>query len=219
MEAASSQLKNITQEKTAAESIRSVRQQPKALSKNRTQSRRTTIRPTEGPPVACHYCGNEHPPPKENCAAWGKSCLSCGGRNHFARVCRKTKRAAIHAIQENVTPDEEDEEEDHDEDIEYITSVTLVPDQVHAVTAHNNAFANEIYAELIIANQRIKFQIDCGATINILPERYVKDQKLKPTTKKLRMWNHSEVTPLGTTRAVTKNLQNNRRYSVEFIVV
>jgi hypothetical protein len=56
-----------------------------------------------------------------------------------------------------VTPDEEDEEEDHDEDIEYITSVTLVPDQVHAVTAHNNAFANEIYAELIIANQRIKF--------------------------------------------------------------
>jgi hypothetical protein len=33
------------------------------------------------------------------------------------------------------------------------------------------------------------------------------------------MWNHSEVTSLGTTRAVTKNPQNNRRYSIEFIVV
>ena len=60
---------------------------------------------------------------------------------------------------------------------------------------------------------------DCGATIIILPERYVKDHNLKLTSKRLRMWNNSEITLLGTTRTITRNPRNNNRYSIEFVVV
>lgn len=106
--------------------------------------------------------------------------------------------------------------QEDDDDIEYVTSVTLVQDNVHSVSATTSPFAKEIYAELIIAKQTIKFQIDCGPTINILPEKYVKDHDLKPTSKRLRMWNNLKVTPLGTTRTITRNPRNNRRYSIEF---
>lgn len=113
----------------------------------------------------------------KECPAWGKTCLSWRVRNHFARVCRK-KNADVHAM----TEQERKHEDDDDDEFEYmyITSVTFVQANVYSV---NSLFANEIYAELIIAKQKIKFQIDCGATINILPERYVKDHNLKLTSK------------------------------------
>ena len=37
----------------------------------------------------CGKCGFKHPPRK--CPAFGKVCNSCKGRNHFWRVCKKTK--------------------------------------------------------------------------------------------------------------------------------
>ena len=38
---------------------------------------------------ACHWCGNSHKP--RECPAYGKECLNCGIKNHFARVCNKRK--------------------------------------------------------------------------------------------------------------------------------
>ncbi len=158
----------------------------------------------------------QHSEPLPKRVIFGKSCRSCGVRNHFANVCRKVKKTDLHAITEQ-DGESSDEESTH---VEYVTSVTLVHDNIHQVSEANvSPFVNEIYAELIITKTPIKFQIDCGATINILPEKYVQGCNLKPTSKRLRMWNNSEVIPQGTTRFIARNPRNNKRYSIEFVVV
>ena len=102
---------------------------------------------------------------KEQCPAWGKSCRICGVRNHFANVCRKAQKTDLHAMNEL---DSENTDDDGDY-VEYVTSVTLVHDEIHQVSATNiSPFATEIYAELIVKDEPVKFQLDCGATINII---------------------------------------------------
>ena len=77
-----------------------------------------------------------------------------------------------------------------------------------------------------IGNQAVKFQIDCGASINIITQALVitptslrPHSDLTPTSKRLVMWNKTEVTPLGATRIVLRNPKNRKKYSVEFVVV
>ena len=214
-EAASSQLKNIAGDNVSIESVKTVSPRQRNPQQNRPSYRQKKP-PNASTQITCKYCGTEHPAVKEQCPAWGKSCLTCGVRNHFARVCQKVKNGNIHAMKPQNSADIQDD----NEDVEYVTSVTLVHDSIHAVSATNTSpFAREIHAQLLIANQPVSFQIDCGATVNILPEKYATGSDLKPTSKRLCMWNNSEVIPLGTTRVITKNPKNNKRYSIEFVVV
>ena len=37
------------------------------------------------------------------------------------------------------------------------------------------------------------FQIDCGASVNIVRKRPVSNSKLSPTSKRLVMWNKTEI--------------------------
>ena len=55
--------------------------------KSRPQSGTRGSSPSPG--RQCGKCGFKHPPRK--CPAFGKVCNSCKGRNHFWRVCKKTK--------------------------------------------------------------------------------------------------------------------------------
>ena len=61
------------------------------------------------------------------------------------------------------------------------------------------------------------FQVDTGATVNTLPARYA--DNIKPTTRKLKMWNNTEAAPLGICHTVVKNPKNKKTYSIEFVVV
>ena len=68
-----------------------------AVQRNRSKTPfRPKSRPQPGtrglsssPGKQCGKCGFKHPPRK--CPAYGKVCNSCKGRNHFWRVCKKTK--------------------------------------------------------------------------------------------------------------------------------
>ena len=39
--------------------------------------------------VKCHNCGIQHP--AKQCPALGKTCFSCGKRNHFENLCKKPR--------------------------------------------------------------------------------------------------------------------------------
>lgn len=49
---------------------------------------------------------------------------------------------------------------------------------VHAVR-----HAKEIYAEMLIDDKKVNFQIDCGASINIIPSKHATSHEIQPTTK------------------------------------
>jgi len=51
----------------------------------------------------------------------------------------------------------------------------------------------DIHAEMIIIEKNVKFQIDCGSTVNLIPESVIADTEIKPTMKSLIMWNKSEI--------------------------
>ena len=157
----------------------------------------------------CNFCGGNHPQQKERCPAWGQKCHKCGGRNHFASKCRKPQ-SQIHGISH--------QEHDHpDSEVDYITSVGINTETVG--TIEQSGYQREIYIEMLIDGTAVKFQVDCGASINILPERFLKSHDVFPTTKPLMMWNKTEVKPLGTTRMVIQNPKNKKKFSVEFVIV
>ena len=159
----------------------------------------------------CLFCGNEHPLKRDKCPAWGQKCSGCGGRNHFTSVCEKTKPKRIHGISEH-----NDESSSEESEIELLAGVTTDSQgtDVHAVK-----YAKEIYAEMLIDDKKLNFQIDCGASINIIPAKHASGHEIAATSKTLRMWNGSEVKPTGTTRIVLRNPKTRNKYSVEFVVV
>ena len=158
----------------------------------------------------CRFCGGTHRFGREQCPAWGATCTSCGKENHFAKCCQSTRRGKMHAVRE--------EYEQTSSESDFIDCVTLAqPDAINAVEQCGDA--NEIYAEMILGGRPVRFHIDCGATVNVLPAKYVESKEIKSTKKVLQMWNKSELKPEGVTRVTIRNPKNNKKYSVEFVVV
>ena len=83
----------------------------------------------------------------------------------------------------------------------------------------NSSYQKEIYAVMQVNRKDVRFQGDCGASINVITQDLIGDSCLRPTNTKLLIWNKSEVTPLGSVRLVLGNPRNGKKYSVEFIVV
>ncbi len=49
----------------------------------------------------CKFCGNRHERRKESCPAWNKTCNKCGGKNHFRLKCTqpcKRNRPAVNTV-------------------------------------------------------------------------------------------------------------------------
>lgn len=65
------------------------------------------------------------------------------------------------------------------------------------------------------------FQVDCEVALNVIPQKYVRDVDLQPPTKKLQMWNGTELESLSKCRVVlrspkyTKNIRLNSLWSRE----
>ena len=72
---------------------------------------------------------------------------------------------------------------------------------------------------MLVDNNKVNFQIDCGASINIIPAKHAQGHEIKSTTKTLRMWNGSQLKPIGTAQIIMRNPKTIKKYSVEFVVV
>ena len=60
--------------------------QPASLTPHITplHKKQKTFRKKETMLIKCKYCGKQHKLKKEECPAFGKTCLNCKGRNHFS---------------------------------------------------------------------------------------------------------------------------------------
>ena len=168
----------------------------------------------------CRFCCGEHVLKKEKCPAWGTKCLNCGGRNHFAKACRKSKKSQrVDAGVKQIDTSGKESSDSDSSEIDYITSMTTTVSAVNSDSPPKSGYAKEMYSVMEIGNHAVKFQIDCGALINIITEALIGNSVVTPTTKRLVMWNKTEITPMGATRVVLRNAKNRKKYSVEFVVV
>ena len=166
---------------------------------NKTWNQR---KPVDNLKKKCMFCGKLHVLDKRHCPAFGKECLKCHRRNHFAEVCKQAKHEAkVHTV------DMEKEE--------YI----LVVNQ-------GNTYSRTITATMNIGRETLNFQLDSGATVNVLPEsEYIRVtgdsnlQHLDRAESKLLMYNKTEVIPTGQRILTVKNPKNEETYKVRFIVV
>ena len=104
--------------------------------------------------------------------------------------------------------DESYSESDDCSDIEWVNCTTFV-DEANK--------AKDIKCKILIDGKSITFQIDTGATVNTLPVSFTKN--VQKSNKVLSVWNNSIQKPLGVCRRIIVNPRNNKKYSVEFIVV
>lgn len=106
--------------------------------------------------IKCKFCGNMYKMLREECPAYGKLCNECQRMNHFASWCNNKRY--IKSVQER----------DTSSDVSETESVDVI--EIINTTSHKK---NGMYAEMLIEGTPVKFQIDCGATVNIIPKKYV----------------------------------------------
>ena len=172
-------------------------------SKSKKQ-KNVTSHPNQKKSKTCKFCKQSHPFEKGACPAWGSKCDNCGGRNHFAVVCKKKKKGKVHAVYE----------EDSESDYEHIATVTT--EDVYSV--HDKS-EKQIFAKMLVDLKPVKFQIDSGASVNLIPRNLAGDVEITPTEKALLMWNSTEMKPLGTAQIKLINPATEKKYKVAFTVV
>jgi len=121
----------------------------------------------------CNRCGRQHSVDMV-CPAFGKFCTKCKRPNHFATVCRSKfindgKRIKCHNL--NVDEDIFDQET---LSIETLFSV----DQLHKKCW---------YKTLKVDNHELEFKLDSGAEVNVLPLRFLKNNKLHTKIQKTKV--------------------------------
>jgi transposase InsO family protein len=173
---------------------------------NRRHPPPQTVSANAKDPQLCKFCGQKHVLVKSLCPAWGKTCNKCLLRNHFAQSCPNSRptvpsqrRKPVYQVNEAYPEVPE----------EWVNSIEKV-----SVSSRPN---KDIKCEMMINDEPVVFQIDTGASVNIMPSRYA--PYVTPTNKMLTMWNGTRFTPLGSCRTILKNPKNKRRYNVEFLVV
>lgn len=152
----------------------------------------------------CKYCNQKHK--ARQCPAYGKQCKNCGGRNHFAGVCKKPKdNDSNEAV--NCIKSEPKEKESPNK-----FYIGMVKDNMKDSWSHN----------IKVLNQTIKFCLDTGSHVNILPHNNFRALKPKPKlmpVTNLRLFDYSN-NPLSIYGKVTlKTTVNDLSFDVLYIVV
>ena len=151
--------------------------------KNRKQQNKPwNTRKPVGKKKTCMFCGRTHVLDKQHCPAFGKECMKCHRPNHFAEVCKQNKQQAKNPAKVN--------------------TVDMAKDECVLVVDQQNSYSRTVTANMVIGKERVNFQLDSGATVNVLPES-----------------EYTEVMPTGQRILTVKNPKNDETYTVRFIVV
>ena len=147
--------------------------------------------------------------------ARGKTCAASGKLNHYARKCRSTRPGSkirhVHV---------EDSEQDSDESDPQVMTLTLEPERedVHSVTSQRLPL--QVFATMRVEAHRVRFQLDTGATCNVLCKKDVPSKvQISSTTQTLTMYNRDMIKPLGKCRVRVVNPKNEATYDEDFVVI
>ena len=124
-------------------------------------------RPKRNVQKPCYKCGAQPSHPPNRCPAKNVTCSVCKKKGHFAKVCKSSKRVQ--------SVDDDSSEDD--------VSVMTIGEAVNMVEDNSKWKTN-----VLIRNHNVKFKIDTGADVTVIPEdifRRFKLGRLQSTSKKL----------------------------------
>lgn len=192
-------------------------------------------------PKLCKFCGRSHVWGRKNCPAGDKKCKSCGEVGHFDKQCDDVHKA-YKAKDSNKSSYKKKSKKyrtksakalDSESD-KYYSSDTNSEEEcslvdVYETGVHTNEKVEQTRPKsgTIVAAMQVNgdkdpvfMQVDCGASCNVLPEKYVPaGTMLTNTTKKLRMYSNHLVSVLGTCKLHLRNPKTSKRYLVPFYVI
>ena len=177
--------------------------------RDRTKGKQHQTETTRATFKKCYFCKQVHAMRKESCPAWGKVCTSCGEKNHFP-ASRKCKGRSVHIVRDDYASDSSTSSTG--------TISTITVELCHDVNSAQSQHPL-IYCEMLINDKPVRLQIDCGATVCILPKRYLKNLEVRPEIVNLQMWNKSSVKALGKCKVHVKNPVTNEKFKVDFVIV
>ena len=191
---------------TSPDEVHALRQQSRAprtrtKSRHRRESSRLRNDSSQSPSAdmrdkssrRCRYCNQTHARSKQSCPAYGQVCTKCSKRNHFAVVCQSKSNNTC----------------------EYLTEESLL--------SLDGVVDKRCYSHVIVDGRRVKFLLDCGSTVNLLPSSILpsigkRTSDLRPPRSSLRMFDRTELRTVGMLTADLTHPRTKTVISVEFYV-
>lgn len=89
-----------------------------------------------------------------------------------------------------------------------------------SLLALDNATSKRIYSNLYVNDRKVRFLLDCGCTVNLLPQSIVSAMKLqmRPARATLRMFDATELPSLGMVKATLRHPRIGGQSSMDFYV-
>ena len=170
--------------------------------------------------VNCKYCGRKHERSRDKCPAFGKECAKCGKTNHFAKLCkqklggRQRRKERIHRVRDAKTSQDSSDEE-------YcftISSQNLEEQSVKSVSSQ--PIKSKIFATMEIKGHPVRFQVDSGATCNVISKNDLPNEcPIAHSKQVLSMFNGSKMETIGKCRVNLVNPKVDEECETEFVVV
>ena len=186
----------------------------------------------------CYYCGFEYPHQAGRaCPAKNATCVSCGIKGHFAKVCRKDKEKSTRP-KENETPAQQSSTRhaaktdkpyrtkdkqraraiQHESDNESDGSSS----DGYLYTVQEETHSSKLKTTLRIGDKDIMFLVDTGATVDIIDSSTydkIKDGvSLRKSTTKI--YAYGSTAPLPIKGRFQATIESKKRYTVsQFYVV
>ena len=142
----------------------------------------------------CRYCRRTHDAGKHNCPAYGSTCSACGRRNHWAAAC------------ESETQPPKDVKQLSDDE---------------SLLALDTADSRRIYSNVYVNGKKIRFLLDCGSTVNIIPKSIATSlgqTTLRPPRSTLRMFDRTQLPSVGMFTATLRHPLTAVEFDAEFYV-
>ena len=194
------------------EDVNALSQNEKHLSKDKNKNRKKF--------VDCKYCGRKHERSRDKCVAFGKECTKCGKANHLAKVCRqenpsskREKKERIHQVGNPAESQDSSEEE-------YCFMLSLEGSEEHVNNVDSSPFKSKIFATMTVGGQPVRFQVDSGATCNVISKNTLPKQcQVTPCTQVLSMFNGSKMQTIGKCRVPLINPKIKEEHEADFVVI
>ena len=196
--------------------VNKVRQRGKAKTKKDINKFKSTEK-------TCFSCGGAWPhPTRRSCPAFGVECHSCGGKNHYGKLCKKGKDIS------HVAESEVDSDDSYDvgsvEQHFVADSSSSESDDSYKIASLKDKKKNRSHVIVNINDVPVRFQVDSGADVNVSDEKTfyeIKDKvKLTKTRAKLFPYGSKEPLPLVGKFAAAISCSGSKGYDVaDFFVV